>query len=212
VPLIEHGAAEAAHMVEQLGHRAEHAAPAMRKIRDLLILGEVALWKRSGGKKWAPRADGTTPGILTGRLHRSLTEPEAEGAIREVHDDHLVFGTSLYWARFMQAGTTVNGAPHEPKRPVLVFRPTDRKARRRSSACTCSENCLDRRDLRQPPRPDRRRARRPEHAQDVAPDHAPRARAPRGPADGARSAPRPAMTATSAGSTTRTGIRTSARW
>lgn len=128
MPLIEHGATEAAHMLERLGHRAEHAAPAMRKIRDLLILGEVALWKRSGGKKWAARADGTTPGILSGRLHRSLTEPDAEGAIREVHDDHLVFGTSLYWARFMQKGTTVNGTPHEPKRPVLVFRPTDRKA------------------------------------------------------------------------------------
>jgi phage gpG-like protein len=128
MPLIEHGVAEAARMVEQLGHRAEHAAPAMRKIRDLLILGEVALWHRSGGKKWAPRADGTTPGVLTGALQRSLTEPDAEGAIREVHDDHLVFGTSLFYARFMQAGTTVNGVPHEPKRPVLVFRPTDRKA------------------------------------------------------------------------------------
>lgn len=128
MPLTEHGAAEAARMVEQIGQRAEHAAPAMRKIRDLLILGEVALWKRSGGKKWALRADGTTPGVLSGALHRSLTEPEAEGAVREVHDDRLVFGTTLFYARFMQKGTVVNGAPHEPARPVLVFRPTDRKA------------------------------------------------------------------------------------
>lgn len=117
------GARAAAKLIEDIGERAVHARPAMTKITLLLVGGEVALWKRSGGKKWAPKVGDGEVGVLSGRLKASLTEPGAEGAVREIHDDHVVFGTSLYWSRFMQAGT-----PHEPKRPVLVFRPTDRKA------------------------------------------------------------------------------------
>jgi phage gpG-like protein len=121
--VIEHGATAAAKMIEDIGHRAMHAEPAMRKISAVLLLGEQALWKRSGGKKWAPRADGSTPGVLSGDLLRSLTQAEAPGAIREIHADHVVFGTSIWYGKFMQGGTK-----HEPKRPILVFRPTDRKA------------------------------------------------------------------------------------
>lgn len=113
----------AAKLIEDVGKRAVHARPAMLKITELLLLGEVALWKRSGGKKWAPKVGDGQTGVLTGALLRSLTTPEAEGAVREIHDDHVVFGTSLFYAGFMQSGTV-----REPKRSVLVFRPTDRKA------------------------------------------------------------------------------------
>lgn len=128
MPVSVIGIAEAVHLIDGVGYRAVHAKPAMRKITGLLVKGEMALWKRSGGKKWPPRADGTKAGVLTGDLERSLTQLESEGAVREIHDDHLVFGTGLWYGRFMQAGTKVNGEPHEPKRPILVYRPTDRKA------------------------------------------------------------------------------------
>lgn len=122
------GVKAAAKLIEDIGKRAVHARPAMAKITALLVLGEVALWKRSGGKKWAPKVGDGQVGVLTGATMRSLTEPAAEGAVREIHDDHLVFGTTRFQARFMQAGTKVGGVQHEPPRPVLVFRPTDRKA------------------------------------------------------------------------------------
>lgn len=121
--LEEDGAKAAAKLIEDIGKRAVHARPAMAKITLLLLGGEVALWKRSGGKKWAPKVGDGEIGVLSGLLKASLTEPGAMGAVREIHDDHVVFGTRIFYARFMQSGT-----PHEPKRPVLVFRPTDRKA------------------------------------------------------------------------------------
>jgi hypothetical protein len=120
--VAEHGAAEAARAIERIGQNAVHARPAMVKISALLLAGEVALWKRSGGKKWAPRADGSKPGVLSGDLERSLTEVEATGAVREVHDDHVIFGTSIWYGKFML------GTKHQPPRPILVYRPTDRKA------------------------------------------------------------------------------------
>lgn len=122
VDVTAHGIDEAARMFERIGQRAVNARPAMTAIMALLIKGEVALWNRSGGKKWPPRADGSKPGIRTGALQRSLTEVSAPGAVREIHADHLLFGTDIFYARFMQGGT-----PTEPKRPVLVYRPTDKK-------------------------------------------------------------------------------------
>lgn len=122
VDISAHGVEDAVRMFDQIGQRAMNALPAMTAIMALLIKGEQALWNRSGGKKWAPRADGSKAGRRTGDLERSLTEIGAPGAVREIHADHLVFGTDIFYSRFMQSGT-----PTEPKRPLLVYRPTDRK-------------------------------------------------------------------------------------
>lgn len=119
--ITAHGVGDVARAIENIGQRAVNARPAMLAITELLENGEQALWKRSGGKKWPPRADGTKAGVLSGDLERSLTEGGADGAVREIHADHLVFGTSIWYARFMQ------GTKHQPKRPIIVFRPTDRK-------------------------------------------------------------------------------------
>lgn len=118
--VTEHGAEQVARLIEDIGTHAVRAAPAMVKIGIVLQTAELALWKRHGGKKWEPRADGSPAGIDTGALQRSLTEA-GEGAIREIHEDHIVFGTSLWYAHFML------GTKHQPKRPILAYTPTVRK-------------------------------------------------------------------------------------
>lgn len=116
--------------IADMGNRAAHAKPAMHRIVRVLETGERALWARSGGKKWPPHPDGTPAGVKSGALRDSLTRDDAPGAVREVHEDHLVFGTTVWYSRFMQDGTTVRGKRHAPKRPVIVYRPVDRKRTR----------------------------------------------------------------------------------
>lgn len=128
------GVAETAGQVEGIGRRAVHARPALARVLALLLKAEQELWRRKGGKKWAPRAEITQErdpeGSLlhkTGTLEDSLTSLTAADAIREVTDTFMDFGTKDYVGRFHQAGSEKTGLP---KRPVLVFRPTDRRTAR----------------------------------------------------------------------------------
>lgn len=118
--VTEHGAAQVAKLIEDIGTHAIRAAPAMVKIGIVLQAAEIALWKRHGGKSWPKRADGSQPGVQSGALERSLTEA-GEGAIREIHEDHIIFGTSLWYAHFML------GTKHQPKRKILAYTTTVRK-------------------------------------------------------------------------------------
>jgi hypothetical protein len=49
--------------------------------------------------------------VRTGRLRDSLTQPGADGAIREVHADYALFGTDVPYAR---------SAAHKKNTPVLM--------------------------------------------------------------------------------------------
>lgn len=130
IELTAHGFDQAAKKIAGIGKRGQDATPAMRQISSVLLRTEQALWKRSGGVKWAPHPDGTKAGVDSGALRDSLTLPYARGAIRVITKDHMIFGTSLWYSRFMQGGTTVRGKKHAPKRPVLIFRPVDKKLTR----------------------------------------------------------------------------------
>lgn len=127
IDVTAHGFDQAAKMIDGIGSRGRNAAPALGKISTRILKSEQALWKRSGGVKWPPHPDGTKAGVDSGDLQASLTQDNAPGAIRIVTRDHMIFGTSLWYARFMQGGTTVKGKKHAPKRPVLIFRPVDRR-------------------------------------------------------------------------------------
>lgn len=127
IDLTAHGFDQAAKMIDGIGHRGRNATPALSKVSNRLQKSEQALWGRRGGVKWAPHPDGSKAGVKTGDLEASLTQDNAPGAIRIVTRDHMIYGTSLWYAVFMQVGTTVKGKKHAPKRPVLIFRPIDRR-------------------------------------------------------------------------------------
>jgi hypothetical protein len=54
--------------------------------------------------------------VDTGALRASLTEREAEGAVRELRPGEMLFGTTVYYARFQ--GTTGVGR-HSPPSAII---------------------------------------------------------------------------------------------
>lgn len=63
--------------------------------------------------------------VRTGATKASLTSPAANDAIREAHADELVFGTSVWYARFLTrkvgAKTSRGGRKHDGTSAVLRF-------------------------------------------------------------------------------------------
>src|SRR4051812_353403 len=123
------GVVPTAEMLEAIGQRALHLDPALGEIMDLLLEGERSLWKRSG-RKWmrtlAPstqarhRRKHTSALVGAGHLQDSFTKDAGRNAIRKAHGEELVFGSSVYYARFQD----------KKKRKILVFRPADKKQSR----------------------------------------------------------------------------------
>jgi hypothetical protein len=123
------GVVPTAEMLEAIGQRAIHLDPALREIMDLLLEGERSLWKRSG-RKWmrtlAPstqarhRRQGTAALVESHHLDDSFTKETGRDAIRKAHGEELVFGSSVYYAKFID----------KKKRQILVFRPKDKKQTR----------------------------------------------------------------------------------
>lgn len=127
------GEKDAGRKLDALGERATDASDAFHKILDKLIEGEKSLFRRSGGKKWAPLARSTTytkksrgqdPRMMraSGALERSLTQIGAPHQIKDINGESLTFGTSLFYAHFHQKPRR-----NEPKREVLQFRPIDKR-------------------------------------------------------------------------------------
>lgn len=93
--------------LEGIAHRLTHAEPAFMEVARILEKGEQRLFARLGGKY-----------VNTGATRASLTQATANQAIREAHADELVFGTRVWWAKFLRKGK---------KSAVLVLMPTERK-------------------------------------------------------------------------------------
>lgn len=85
-----------------------HAEPAFKLVAEILEKGEERHFKGLQGRY-----------VRTGALRDSLTQPSANGAIREIHGDQLIFGTSIFYAKFLRK---------RKKSAVLVLKPTERKA------------------------------------------------------------------------------------
>jgi hypothetical protein len=92
----------------RVGFRLRDARPAFEVISEMLEEGEKRLFKRYRGKY-----------VDTGALMESLTQPNANDAIREAHAGGLDFGTAVYYARFHK--------DKKGKSAVLKLQPTERK-------------------------------------------------------------------------------------
>ena len=102
------GGEEAIDDLDGIAKRMEHARPAFEAVSEILEAGEERHFSGLRGRY-----------VRTGALRDSLTQPDANGAIREAHADELVFGTSIYYARFLR---------RKRKSAVLVLKPLERKA------------------------------------------------------------------------------------
>jgi len=112
------GGAELEAALSRIGSRARDLRPEFVEAARLLEETEAAIFAAHGGKY-----------VETGATKASLTQPEANGAIREVHETGLAFGTSVWYARF--PGTTGKGR-HAAPSAILNLEPetVDRVAER----------------------------------------------------------------------------------
>lgn len=101
------GARNAANNLEGIARRMTRLQPAFREVTRVLEAGEERVF--AGGKF-----------TDTGALRNSLTQPHANGAIREIHGDSLEFGTSIPYARYQHT-------KRSKKNAVVVLRPKERK-------------------------------------------------------------------------------------
>jgi len=99
---------EAEGKLKKISYRARDMRPGFEVVSQMLEEGEKRLFKRYHGKY-----------VDTGRLMESLTQPQANDAIREAHAQELVFGTEVYYARFHK--------DKKGKSAVLKLQPTERK-------------------------------------------------------------------------------------
>ena len=86
------GADDAADNLDQVSHRLRNARDAFEDVLDVIEAGHEAHFKRLKGRY-----------VRTGTLKESLTTPNANGALRELHGDGagLTFGTSVFYAQFL---------------------------------------------------------------------------------------------------------------
>jgi hypothetical protein len=80
---------EAAGKLKRVAIRFRNARPAFELIQEILESGEQRIFKNLRGKY-----------VDTGALMESLTQPSADGAIREAHMAGVDFGTDIWYARF----------------------------------------------------------------------------------------------------------------
>jgi phage gpG-like protein len=127
--IITTGDKAAAARLHRLGQKARFARPILTDIVDEIIEIQQDRWRKGRFKKLAPstlarkRREGQDPRPLraSGALMRSLTEDNAPNQTKIVRDDYLVFGTTLYYARFHNIGKGV------PKRKPLDITPRQRE-------------------------------------------------------------------------------------
>ena len=101
------GAEEMAERLERISHRMEDSRAGFRHALDTLEAGEARHFRSLRGRY-----------VRTGALRDSLTSSNAQGAIREAHSDYALFGTSIFYGRFLRKGK---------KSAVLVLKPLERK-------------------------------------------------------------------------------------
>jgi hypothetical protein len=101
------GVGKTAEDLAVIGRRMRDARPAFERVMPVLEAGEARHFAGLGGRF-----------VMSGALRDSLTQASANGAIRETHGSHLVFGTSIFYARFQRKGR---------KSAVLVVKPKEKR-------------------------------------------------------------------------------------
>lgn len=108
ISLEAEGADKAAHELALISHRMIHLEPAKLPIMKVFEAGELRHFNRLRGRY-----------VLTGATKASLTEDSGPDAIRKAHGDEFIFGTSVFYARFLRKGR---------RSAVLVLQPAAKKA------------------------------------------------------------------------------------
>lgn len=116
----------------KLAHNTGNATVVFTEISTLLAETNEKSWGR--GVKLAESTleqkaqDGTAPLVKTGRLKESLTSKTGAGeAIRIITPTEMVFGTKVFYARWVNYGFEHVGGERVPKRKVLKLTPKARK-------------------------------------------------------------------------------------
>jgi hypothetical protein len=104
--------------LREIAGRARDPEAALRRVFPIFERAEAELFESLGGKY-----------VRTGATRKSLTEPTAKGAVREVHGTEFVFGSKVWYAKFQ--GTTGPGS-HRP--PSAILKLTPEMAREASEA------------------------------------------------------------------------------
>lgn len=106
------GVDQAEDKLNAIDRRMVNARPAYDEVAGILEEGERRHFGRLRGRY-----------VDTGELMASLTQPNANGAIRDAHADELIFGTEVYYAKYLRKGK---------KSAVLVLLPKERKTAART--------------------------------------------------------------------------------
>lgn len=101
------GAETTAERLDRIADRMNNSRRGFEHALDTLEAGEERHFRSLRGRY-----------VRTGALRDSLTQENAQGAIREAHADHALFGTSIFYGRFLRKGK---------KSAVLVLKPLERK-------------------------------------------------------------------------------------
>lgn len=107
IELIAEGFGAAGQRLDNIADALEHIALAAPKVYELLQRSEQRLFERYGGRY-----------VRTGALRDSLAGLTSH-SIREAHANEIIFGTNLYYARFLRRGK---------RSAVLSLTPRDRAA------------------------------------------------------------------------------------
>jgi phage gpG-like protein len=106
-------------------HMAERLDDGEMMITNELVIKTIEEYHaKTWGRQTLPVTEGTKrrwPGRkgqldLTGRLRASMTDSGAPGAIRQNLPSHVVYGTSIYYGKFVNDGTS-----KMPARPFVRF-------------------------------------------------------------------------------------------
>lgn len=88
---------------DEVGFRAKHLAPAFAETFEMLEADERAHFRKMKGRY-----------VLTGETIASLTQPTANGAIREAHATGAAFGTRVLQAHYLTK------SPHDAENEQIV--------------------------------------------------------------------------------------------
>lgn len=126
VETIVTGEDAAARRLRELADRASDAKPALERVAVMLQRRHASNFAGQGSAfgGWPPLAAATvarkghsTPLVATGALQRAMQPGRGKGKVRRVSKTRVTLGTSLFYARFHQAGG----------RPVVGITGTDAK-------------------------------------------------------------------------------------
>ena len=122
------GEARARLHLDDVGDRAKDPKAVLNRIADTLQSDQAANFRGQGSMfgGWAPNAPATLerkgssrPLVATGALEQSLQKGRGKGKVRRVTKTRVTLGTSLFYGRFHQAGTS-RGVP---QRKIVGIRP-----------------------------------------------------------------------------------------